>query len=268
MDNLDWVLEAYRKAGCTIAVYDFGSNYSNIGRIAKIRPEIVKIDRSLVQAMDKSKFSREVCRAIAFFSEVLGSQVLFEGIEEESQLESSIDMCGYFLQSFLLGKPAADFSVSEKNASELLKKCFRKSQVKQDDQSGYFHAILRLLEHRLDTWKNLSEDGIREVLCGLPDYCKRIYVCDRRGHLVTTTLERTGHDSVVGLVWPESSSLFFRSFFLDCLHVLDAENRSLLSRRYRDIHTKKYAVTFCYHLSVQRILFIDIDYNAAWDRYA
>jgi FOG: EAL domain len=262
MDSMDWVLGAYRKAGCTVAVDDFGSNYSNFNRIAMIRPDIVKIDRSLVLDMDKSRFSREVCKAIAVFADALGSQVLFEGIEEESQLTHSIDMCGCYLQGFLLGRPAPDFLGTEKNATQLLRRSFDNSQAKMDVQARNFHTVLRTLEQSLSPWPQMDQDALQDALCSLPAYCKRIYSCNRQGYFVTTTLERDASGAMVELVWPDSSTLYFRSFFLDCLHALDEKNKSSLSRPYRDIHTKKTTITFCYYSSAQHILFIDIDYNS------
>ncbi|WP_141265686.1 EAL domain-containing protein, partial [Moorella sp. E308F] len=70
-----------------------------------LRPDFVKIDRSLVRGCDCHVSSRlllaqalEVCR-------YLGAEVIAEGIEKPGEMEVLLDLGVEYGQGYLLGKP-------------------------------------------------------------------------------------------------------------------------------------------------------------------
>lgn len=91
----------YRDLGCLVAIDDFGTGFSNINRIWKIRPDIVKLDRELVAQAPRNPALRQwLPRLVSLLHEV-GCLVVAEGVETESEalavMEADVDLFqGYF----------------------------------------------------------------------------------------------------------------------------------------------------------------------------
>jgi FOG: EAL domain len=255
-------LEEYRSAGCKIAVDDFGSLYSNFGRVAAIRPDILKVDRSLVLAMEKNPYSAEVCLAIAQFAETLGCEILYEGVETEEQLLRSIQLKGQYVQGFLLANPAPDFTVSLDVAGALVAKNIEKNLAQMLSEAAFFRTVTRNLEDRINEWQSYSTIGIAEILLELPAYCCCIYICDRKGRFLSYVYRRNEKNEVRTIQFPKGT-LVNRSFFNDAMRLLDKTNKTVLSRPYRDIFSRENIVTLCYYLHTGDILSVDILFNQA-----
>lgn len=94
-------LNSYRAIGCLIAVDDFGSGHSNLDRVCDINPNIVKLDRRLIQRAGSSDRGIHLLTRITQMLHEVGSMVLAEGIETEVEaitvLDAHIDMAqGYY----------------------------------------------------------------------------------------------------------------------------------------------------------------------------
>jgi EAL domain-containing protein (putative c-di-GMP-specific phosphodiesterase class I)/AmiR/NasT family two-component response regulator len=94
-----------RKRGYRIAVDDLGAGYAALGALATLEPDIVKLDMSLVRDLDRHPTKRRVVGAIATLCRELGSRVVAEGVETQSEFtalrEAGIDL----IQGFLLARP-------------------------------------------------------------------------------------------------------------------------------------------------------------------
>ena len=73
-------------AGVHIAVDDFGTGYSTLRYLQRLRPSILKIDRSFISGIDTSGESHQLVSAIATMALTLGLRVVAEGIETPEQL--------------------------------------------------------------------------------------------------------------------------------------------------------------------------------------
>jgi EAL domain-containing protein (putative c-di-GMP-specific phosphodiesterase class I) len=115
---------AYRDMGVTIAMDDFGVGRSNFDRIASIRPDIVKIDRSvLVDAVGDQK-AREALPGIVKLLHDAGSKVAAEGVESAAEALLAVTSGADFLQGFYFARPRAnlaDETFSERILHELLR---------------------------------------------------------------------------------------------------------------------------------------------------
>lgn len=108
IDDLAHAIQGFRELGCLIAVDDFGAGHSNLDRLWRLAPDIVKLDRLLVRDAAHQARARAVLpRLVALLHEV-GALVLTEGVETEAEgllaLESQCD----FVQGFWFARPAAD----------------------------------------------------------------------------------------------------------------------------------------------------------------
>ena len=98
---------AYRALGARIAMDDFGIGRSNFDRIVALRPDMVKIDRSiLTDAVGDSKSRRMLPGIIELLHEA-GALVAIEGIESANEALIAIDSGADLLQGFHLAAPSA-----------------------------------------------------------------------------------------------------------------------------------------------------------------
>ena len=100
-------VDAYRDMGASIAIDDFGTGRSNFDRIVALRPDMVKLDRSmLVEAMGRSRASGMLAPMIRLLHES-GAQVAVEGVETPEEALVAIDAGADLLQGFHFAAPSA-----------------------------------------------------------------------------------------------------------------------------------------------------------------
>jgi EAL domain-containing protein (putative c-di-GMP-specific phosphodiesterase class I) len=112
------VLTYYKNAGFRIALDDYGKNASNIDRLAKIHPDIIKINIDYIHKSEKSYHYREYLKFLTTFAKAVGIEVLYEGIETQQQLDICMSSGGRFYQGFLIAKPQASMQDSIINQLE------------------------------------------------------------------------------------------------------------------------------------------------------
>lgn len=102
---LQEMIQVCRQEGFLIVLDDVGVGFSNLDRIPLIKPDIIKIDKSLIRNIHKEYYKQEVCRSLVGLAQRIGALVVAEGIETEEEalyiLQIDIDM----LQGFYLSKP-------------------------------------------------------------------------------------------------------------------------------------------------------------------
>jgi diguanylate cyclase (GGDEF)-like protein len=79
------VLSAIRSAGAQVAIDDFGTGYSSMSHIAGLPCDILKIDRNFVSAMQDSRKSLGLVRAMVQLAHDLGLKAVAEGVENAEQ---------------------------------------------------------------------------------------------------------------------------------------------------------------------------------------
>ncbi len=105
-DALMQFIETYRQHGFLIALDDVGTGHSNLERIAALKPDIIKIDRSLVTNIDRIFHKQEVVKALSILGNKLGALVLAEGIEREEEALKCLQLGLDVFQGFYFGKPS------------------------------------------------------------------------------------------------------------------------------------------------------------------
>ena len=101
-DRIRANLDRLRALGCSVAIDDFGTGYSNLAVMHALRPDTVKLDRSLLTLMSDARgqqLYREVCIAVRN----MGSSLVSEGVEHADELAFVKD-CGVFaVQGWFVG---------------------------------------------------------------------------------------------------------------------------------------------------------------------
>ena len=94
-----------RTFGCKIAIDDFGSGYSSMENILKLKPEIIKIDGSLIKNINSSEESQIIVKNIINMTKDLKAQTVAEYIHSKEVYEITKKLGIDFLQGFYLGEP-------------------------------------------------------------------------------------------------------------------------------------------------------------------
>ena len=118
--RLMFALNRLRDQGFKIAVDDAGAGYSSLHAIAEIRPDFVKIDRSLVRNLDVNGERRALLSALVQYARNIGTQILGEGSETFEELGTLIDLGVPYGQGYLMGKPADTFRGVSRDVREFI----------------------------------------------------------------------------------------------------------------------------------------------------
>lgn len=103
-------IRACKDMGFLIAIDDFGAGHSNFERIWRIKPDIVKLDRSMVQKAGVDPSVRSLIKGITSMLHNCKCIVVAEGVETESEaiavMEGGVDLVQgfYFAHPFLLSE--------------------------------------------------------------------------------------------------------------------------------------------------------------------
>jgi EAL domain-containing protein (putative c-di-GMP-specific phosphodiesterase class I) len=99
-------LDRHRRRGLELAVDDTGAGFASLRHILELRPDTIKLDRTIIAQIDCDRNTRVLAAALTSFALETRSNVIAEGIETPSQL-STLQALGVNLgQGYLLGRPA------------------------------------------------------------------------------------------------------------------------------------------------------------------
>lgn len=83
--HLKSIIDAYRKLGFTTAIDDFGAGYSGLNLLAEFQPDYIKIDRALIDTIDRHPVKQAIIEGVLLTCRKLGIDVLAEGVERREE---------------------------------------------------------------------------------------------------------------------------------------------------------------------------------------
>lgn len=108
------LIKKLRSLGCLIALDDFGAGHSNVDRIWKAQPDIVKLDRQVLLEATKNLRSESILRNLTHLIKQSGSIPLLEGIETKEQAMLAMDAGVDLVQGFYFATPQREMAGAEK----------------------------------------------------------------------------------------------------------------------------------------------------------
>lgn len=96
---------ALRKHGVKIAIDDVGFGRSCLESLARLEPDVVKIDRKCVNGLSSSDADKRFLERLLAVARALGSEVVAEGIETREDLAALVELGVEYGQGFLWGRP-------------------------------------------------------------------------------------------------------------------------------------------------------------------
>lgn len=95
----------HRGRGFLIALDDMGAGHSNLERIPSIKPDIIKLDRSLIKDIDREYHKQELFDFFIKLAHRIGVVVVVEGIETEAEALSCLEHGADLVQGFYFAAP-------------------------------------------------------------------------------------------------------------------------------------------------------------------
>ena len=104
-DELVDILTEIRSQGIRIALDDFGSGYSSLGRLRHLPVDVLKLDQSLVRGVDTDRRARQLLASIASMAAELEVECIVEGCETVAEAAVVGDIGFRYVQGFHFGRP-------------------------------------------------------------------------------------------------------------------------------------------------------------------
>ena len=104
-DSITNTLSQLQEFGFSLAIDDFGTDYSSLGRLKSFHVDLLKIDRSFVRDMTFDLDDAALAKAIIELAKALSLITLAEGIETEEQYQLLKEYQCARGQGYLFGKP-------------------------------------------------------------------------------------------------------------------------------------------------------------------
>lgn len=96
-----------RARGAEVAVDDVGTGYAGLLRLATLRPDFAKLDRTIVSGARDSEAQRAVLEALVTFTHRLQAKVVGEGVETLDDLTTLAQFDVDYGQGWAIGHPAS-----------------------------------------------------------------------------------------------------------------------------------------------------------------
>jgi EAL domain-containing protein (putative c-di-GMP-specific phosphodiesterase class I) len=103
--SLQVFAQRIRSFGLSVAVDDLGAGVASLSHMARLAPDYIKADRSLVEQVHRRPYQAALLNALAHFANAMRIGFIAEGIESMEELESVMDAGVPWGQGFILGQP-------------------------------------------------------------------------------------------------------------------------------------------------------------------
>ena len=110
-------LEELRASGIKVALDDFGQGYSTMLAIVEFPFDTLKIDRSLIANITRSRKSNQVIRSLARLCRSLHVSMIVEGVENADERDLLLRLGAKYMQGFLFSQPLSADALCERYAT-------------------------------------------------------------------------------------------------------------------------------------------------------
>jgi EAL domain-containing protein (putative c-di-GMP-specific phosphodiesterase class I) len=105
MHDIRQRVASLRSLGYRIALDDLGAGYAGLTSFAHLEPDIVKVDRSLVQDIGSDRTKQKLLSSLAQLCGQLDMSVVCEGIETSEERDTLLTLDCDLLQGYLFARP-------------------------------------------------------------------------------------------------------------------------------------------------------------------
>lgn len=103
--HLAKIFKVYRQHGFSPAIDDFGAGYAGLNLLAQFQPNLLKLDRALLQDIDASVPKQAIVRGVLSVCRDLQVVPIAEGIETRAEFEVLKGLGIDLFQGYLFARP-------------------------------------------------------------------------------------------------------------------------------------------------------------------
>jgi len=103
--SFERVLSHYREQGFRIAMDDAGTGYNSLKALVHLKPEFIKLDKSLIRGIEHNAEQRMMVQLIRDYAAGSGTAVVAEGIETVEEFRFLRKLRIAYGQGYALGRP-------------------------------------------------------------------------------------------------------------------------------------------------------------------
>jgi len=195
--KLEEFCRAVKRAGFLVALDDVGTGHSNLERIPRLEPDILKIDRQLVHGMSESYHRREVFRSLLQLAHQIGALAIAEGVETENDVRTALSLGCDLFQGFYFGQPLdprsnealCDLGRLREAGDQFRTDSKRRLSERRLRQRRSEQAMRALVATLKESTEEQLPEVLREALQSMP-FVDALYVLDDRGVQIIDTVHR------------------------------------------------------------------------------
>jgi len=120
VENALCAMEHYKNQGFLVAIDDVGAGISLVPLIMQNTPDLIKLDRSMIEDVDRSYAKLRIVKALVDVAHSLNIMVIAEGIEKNDELKELKKLGVDLGQGYYLGRPSDETAVF-KDVSERIR---------------------------------------------------------------------------------------------------------------------------------------------------
>lgn len=145
--SLERRLADLRARGARLAVDDIGAGYAGLSQVMRLKPDLLKIDRSLVDGVADDPAKGAMVDALVRFARRIGSEVCAEGIETLADLRALADLDVTYGQGYVLARPGSPWPAVDSAASSECASALR-AVIRHEPEAAWVATTSeRSLEH-------------------------------------------------------------------------------------------------------------------------
>jgi diguanylate cyclase (GGDEF)-like protein len=186
--------DAYRRYGFLVALDDVGCESSNIDRILLVKPDIIKIDISLIRHIQNDFYKQGVFKALVNMSNKIGALVIAEGAETEDEAIQVLRLGGHMIQGFYFSEPQPvdDETAFVNHKIDLLSKRFNdymnRQYAEERNRSKRLHAAASRAAKKLALLTRREFDGALREIMSKTGTMECAYILDSSGVQISDTV--------------------------------------------------------------------------------
>ena len=192
--GFDRRIESLRELGFLVSLDDFGAGHSNFDRVFRLRPEIVKLDRSVVVRAEVDPHARRIASQMVSLLHECGCLVLMEGIETDEGAYTALRCDVDFVQGYHFGRPAPTLAGSA--GLHALGSAWDRFDRQSASDDGLWHAQMSPYRQSIELASVLLAGGApMEQACArflAQPGSEMCYLLDKQGRQVVDNAFRAG----------------------------------------------------------------------------
>ncbi|HEY1214134.1 MAG TPA: EAL domain-containing protein, partial [Bryobacteraceae bacterium] len=261
LQELTQIVELYRQFGCTIAIDDVGSGFSNFDRIASLQPKILKIDLNILKKSTQHAGYKALMQSFSILAAQMGASLLVEGVETKQELQSALQVGARYVQGYLYSKAEAELQGRDAFKTVLQAEMNLFSQKESQRYSQLFtisDCLNPLLNAAVSIQSAEDADHVIEQAIGtVSDNCIRVYICREDGSQLSSNYTRCEaawrkDERFRGANW------IWRPHFVSNILTMNLQKQGILSQVYTDLDTSFQIQTYSCAIGEGCYLFLDL----------